>query len=92
MVFVHGFGCDQHMWRLMAPAFEGRYRIVLFDLTGAGKSDLSAYDPARYATLAGHADDLLEVLHALELRQVVFVGHSVSAMIGVLAPSGAGAV
>ena len=85
MVFAHGFGCDQHMWRLIAPAFEDRYRVVLYDLTGAGQSDLAAYDPSRHATLAGHAADLRELLHALGLRQVVFVGHSVSAMIGILA-------
>lgn len=85
MVFAHGFGCDQHMWRLLAPAFEDRYRVVLYDLTGAGQSDLAAYDTSRHATLAGHAADLRELLHALGLRQVVFVGHSVSAMIGILA-------
>ena len=85
LVFVHGFGCDQHMWRLVAPAFEDRYRVVMLDLVGAGKSDLKAYDPARYRNLDAHAADILEVLHALDLEQVVFVGHSVSAMIGVLA-------
>jgi len=85
MVLVHGFGCDQHMWRLVAPAFEAHYRVVLLDLVGAGQSDLAAYDPARYSSLAAHAEDILEVLHALNLRNVVFVGHSVSAMIGVLA-------
>ncbi|GAB3297394.1 alpha/beta fold hydrolase [Hymenobacter humi] len=85
MVFVHGFGCDQHMWRLVAPAFEDRYRVVLLDLVGAGKSDLTAYDPARYSTLQAHADDVLEVLRALDLHEATVVGHSVSAMIGVLA-------
>jgi sigma-B regulation protein RsbQ len=85
MVFVHGFGCNQHMWRLVAPAFENRYRVVLLDLVGAGDSDLSAYDPARYATLDAHAEDVLEVIEALDLEKVIFVGHSVSAMIGVLA-------
>ena len=85
MVFVHGFGCNQHMWRLVAPAFEDHYRVVLLDLVGAGQSDLSAYDPARYATLEAHAEDILEVLKALDLREVVLVGHSVSSMIGVLA-------
>jgi sigma-B regulation protein RsbQ len=85
MVFVHGFGCDQRMWRLVAPAFEGRYRVVLLDLVGAGSSDLSAYDPARYSTLAAHAEDVLEVMRALDLTRAIFVGHSVSAMIGVLA-------
>jgi len=85
ILFVHGFGCDQHMWRLVAPAFEAAYRVVLLDLVGAGNSDLTAYDPARYSTLAAHAEDVREVLQALDLHDVVFVGHSVSAMIGVLA-------
>ena len=85
MVFAHGFGCDQHMWRFVAPAFEDTHKVVLFDHVGAGRSDLSAYDPDRYASLDGYAADVLEILHDLELRDVVFVGHSVSAMIGVLA-------
>jgi sigma-B regulation protein RsbQ len=85
LVFVHGFGCDQHMWRLVAPAFEAEYRVVLLDLVGAGGSELTAYDPVRYSTLAAHAEDVREVLQALDLHDVVFVGHSVSAMIGVLA-------
>ena len=85
MVFAHGFGCDQHMWRFVAPAFEETHKVVLFDHVGAGRSDLSAYDPDRYASLDGYAGDVLEILHDLELRDVVFVGHSVSAMIGVLA-------
>jgi sigma-B regulation protein RsbQ len=73
------------MWRHVAPAFAGRYRIVLFDHLGAGRSDLSAYDPERHGSLDGYADDVLALLHELDLRDVVFVGHSVSAMIGVLA-------
>jgi len=85
MLFAHGFGCDQHMWRLVAPRFERDFRVVLFDHVGAGGSDLSAYDAQRYASLDGYADDVLEICHALDLRDVVFVGHSVSAMIGVLA-------
>src|SRR5688500_19089223 len=85
MVFAHGFGCDQHMWRFVAPAFEDRYRTVLFDYVGAGESDASAYDATRYATLDGYAADVLEIIEALDLEDVVFVGHSVSAMIGVLA-------
>jgi sigma-B regulation protein RsbQ len=85
MVFAHGYGCDQNMWRLVAPAFADEYRTVLFDFVGAGGSDLSAYDPDRYASLRGYADDVLDVLAALDLRDVIFVGHSVSAMIGVLA-------
>ena len=85
MMFAHGFGCDQNMWRHVAPAFADEYRIVLFDHVGAGHSDLSAYDRHRYATLNGYADDILEICRDLELHDVIFVGHSVSAMMGVLA-------
>ncbi len=85
MVFSHGFGCDQEMWRFVAPAFEEEYRIVLFDHVGAGRSDLSAYDPERYGSLDGYAEDVVEICRALDLEDVIFVGHSVSAMIGVLA-------
>jgi len=84
LVFAHGFGCDQAVWRFMAPAFEDRYRVVTFDLTGSGGSDLGAYDRKRHGTLHGHADDLLEIVDDLE-GPVVYVGHSVSAMIGMLA-------
>jgi len=85
MVFAHGFGCDQNMWRDVAPRFADEYRLVLFDHVGAGGSDLSAYDVTRYATLEGYADDLLQVCDELDLHDVVLVAHSVSAMIGVLA-------
>ena len=85
MVFVHGFGCDQAMWRFVAPDFEVDHRVVLLDLVGAGNSDLSAYDPAKYDSLDGYADDVVEICRELDLRDVVLVGHSVSAMIGVLA-------
>ena len=85
MVFAHGFGCDLNMWRFVAPAFEDRFKSVLFDHVGAGRSDLGAYDPAKYATLSGYADDVVEIGHELGLKNAVFVGHSVSAMIGVLA-------
>jgi sigma-B regulation protein RsbQ len=85
MLFSHGFGCDQHMWRYVAPEFEATHRVVLFDHVGAGRSDLSAYDDARHGTLEGYADDVLDIVEELGLRDVVFVGHSVSAMIGVLA-------
>ena len=85
MLFAHGFGCDQNMWRFVTPYFEEDYRIVLFDYVGSGQSDLSAYDATRYGTLDGYADDLLDVIQALDLREVIFVGHSVSSMIGVLA-------
>src|SRR5688500_2035925 len=85
MLFAHGFGCDQNMWRFVAPAFEDTHRVVLFDHVGAGRSDLAAFDPDRYSDLRGYADDVLELCRALDLTDVVFVGHSVSAMIGVLA-------
>ena len=85
MMFAHGFGCDQNMWRLVVPAFTGTHRVVLFDHVGAGQSDSSAYDRRKYSTLAGYADDVLEICHELQLKGLVFVGHSVSAMIGVLA-------
>lgn len=84
-MFSHGFGCDLHMWRYVAPAFERDYRVVLFDHVGAGGSELEAYDPEKYASLAGYADDLVEIGDELDLRDAIFVGHSVSAMIGVLA-------
>lgn len=85
VVFAHGFGCDQNMWRFVAPAFVPDHRVVLFDYVGAGRSRRAAYDPARYATLDGYAQDLLDVCHAVGARDVRFVGHSVSAMIGLLA-------
>ncbi|MBO3086765.1 alpha/beta hydrolase [Cellulomonas sp. zg-ZUI40] len=85
MVFVHGFGCDQNMWRHVAPAFQDAFTVVTFDHVGAGASDLSAYDPVRHGSLQGYADDVLEILRELDLRDVVLVGHSVSATIGVLA-------
>jgi sigma-B regulation protein RsbQ len=85
LVFAHGFGCDQHMWRLVAPAFAEDYRLVLFDHVGAGGSDLTAWQPERYASLTGYASDVLEICAELDLHNVIFVGHSVSAMIGVLA-------
>ena len=85
MFFAHGFGCDQHMWRLLAPAYAKRYRTVLFDLVGAGSSDLTAYDPKKYASLDGYADDVLEIVEEFSEGAAVFVGHSVSAMIGMLA-------
>lgn len=85
IVFAHGYGCDQNMWRLVAPTFAREYKIVLFDHVGAGKSDLSAYDRAKYSSLQGYADDIIEVCQALELENVVYVGHSVSAVVGILA-------
>ena len=85
MLFAHGFGCDQNMWRYVAPRFEDRFRVVLFDYVGAGHSAVLAYDPERYSSLEGYARDVLEICDELELRDVIFVGHSVSAMIGALA-------
>jgi len=85
MIFAHGFGCDQNMWRFVAPTFEDQYRTVLFDHVGAGQSDPSAYSRGRYESLRGYASDVLEICRELGLAETVFVGHSVSAMIGVLA-------
>jgi sigma-B regulation protein RsbQ len=85
MVFAHGFGCDQNMWRFVEPAFRARFRTVLLDHVGAGRSDLRAYDPAKYASLRGYADDVVEIGREFELQDAIFVGHSVSAMIGALA-------
>src|SRR4051794_41507387 len=85
MLFAHGFGCDQNMWRFVAPAFEADHRVVLFDHVGAGGSDLSAYDEARYGSLGGYADDVLEICRAPEGTHAIFVRHSGRAMNGVLA-------
>jgi len=85
MVFAHGFGCDQSMWRFVAPAFENDFRVVLFDLVGAGRADTSSYSPAKYNSLGAYASDVLQIASALKVKDAVFVGHSVSAMIGVLA-------
>jgi len=85
IVFAHGFGCDQNMWRYVAPAFEDEFRVVLFDHVGAGGSRLSAYDPVRYSTLRGYSQDVNELCVALDLRDAILVGHSVSSMIGMLA-------
>ncbi len=85
MLFAHGFGCDQNMWRLITPAFVDKYRIVLFDQVGSGRSDTSAYSRSKYSSLQGYADDILEICDALTITHGVFVGHSVSAMIGILA-------
>jgi len=85
MIFAHGFGCDQNMWRFITPAFAADYRIILFDHVGAGGSDLAAYDRIKYGALQGYAEDVLEICRELDAMNAVFVGHSVSAMIGVLA-------
>ncbi len=85
MVFAHGFGCDQSMWRHVAPHFEDTFEVITFDHIGAGGSDAKAYDPAKYETLNGYAADIVEIGHELNIRDGIFVGHSVSAMIGALA-------
>ena len=85
MLFAHGFGCDQNMWRFLLPAFESDYRLVLFDYVGSGRSDIDAYCEERYATLDGYVEDVLDVCRALSLRDAIFVGHSVSCVTGMLA-------
>jgi sigma-B regulation protein RsbQ len=85
LLFAHGFGCDQNMWRFITPAFENNYKIVLFDYVGSGKSDATAYNQERYSDLNGYCQDVLEICHAINLKDIIFVGHSVSCMIGVLA-------
>jgi sigma-B regulation protein RsbQ len=85
MLFAHGFGCDQNMWRYLASEFEKNYKVVLFDHVGAGGSMLSAYSKEKYDTLKGYADDILEIIHVLNLKDVIFIGHSVSAMMGIIA-------
>lgn len=85
MIFAHGFGCDQNMWRYLAPEFSSRFKIILFDLVGSGNSDISAYDFQKYDSLEGYADDVLEIISEFANGPVIFVGHSVSATIGVLA-------
>ena len=85
MVFAHGFGCDQNMWRFVAPAFEDDFRVIMFDYAGAGDADPSAYDAERHGSLDGYAADVVEICRELEVKAGVFVGHSVTSMIGVLA-------
>jgi sigma-B regulation protein RsbQ len=85
ILFAHGFGCDQNMWRFITPAFEEDYKIVLFDYVGSGKSELDAYDPKRYGSLDGYAADVLDICAALDLANVIYVGHSVSSVVGILA-------
>jgi len=84
MMFAHGFGCDQNMWRFVTPAFEKNYKILLFDYVGCGKSDISAYSSKRYSDLNGYVRDVLDICEELALTDVIFVGHSVSSMIGIV--------
>ena len=85
ILFANGYGCDQTMWRFVAPAFQDQYRVVLFDYVGTGKSDIAAYSRQKYGTLAGYAADVLDIIEAIQGEPVIFVGHSVSALIGILA-------
>ena len=85
MLFAHGFGCDQNMWRFLTPAFENEYQVILFDYVGSGHSDITAYNAEKYNDLTGYANDVLDIINALNLNDVIFVGHSVSCMIGLLA-------
>ncbi len=85
IMFAHGFGCDQNMWRFVVSAFEKEYRIILFDYVGCGKSDLNSYNFERYASLDGYSQDIIDICKAIDIKDVIFIGHSVSAMIGVLA-------
>ncbi len=85
IMFAHGFGCDQNMWKYVYPAFEENYKIILFDHVGAGNSDLSAFEPEKYENLEGYASDILEIINELHLKEVIFVAHSVSALMGIIA-------
>ena len=85
IMFAHGFGCDQNMWRYVSPAFEENYKVVLFDHVGAGGSDLSSFVPHKYERLEGYAEDIIEIATILQLSDIIFVGHSVSALIGIIA-------
>lgn len=84
MVFAHGFGCDQNMWRYITPSFEKDYKIILFDYVGCGKSDINSYDDTRYSSLKGYAQDIIDVCNALHIKQAILVAHSVSCMVGIL--------
>jgi sigma-B regulation protein RsbQ len=85
VMLAHGFGCDQKLWRLVVDRLQSEFRLVLFDLVGSGSSDPAAWDATKYSTLAGYAADIVDIVDELDLRDVVFVGHSVSSMIGALA-------
>ncbi|WP_150269918.1 alpha/beta fold hydrolase [Paenibacillus tepidiphilus] len=85
MMFAHGFGCDQTMWSMITPAFMKDYRLVLFDYVGSGGSDLTAYSLEKYGTFRGYVQDVFDIADAVDLTDMIFVGHSVSSMIGMLA-------
>lgn len=85
MLFAHGFGCDQNMWRFITPAFLEDYKVILFDHVGAGNSDISAYNTEKYSQLEGYAADIINICEEMELSDIIFVGHSVSSIIGMIA-------
>ena len=85
IIFAHGFGCDQSMWKYIAPQFAEKYKVVLFDYVGSGNSDITAYESKKYSTLHGYAQDVLDVIEEMNLKNVIFIGHSISSMIGMLA-------
>lgn len=85
IIFAHGFGCDQNMWKYIVPQFMERYKVVLFDYTGSGSSDITAYESKKYSTLYGYAQDVLNIIEEMKLKNVIFIGHSISSMIGMLA-------
>lgn len=85
IIFAHGFGCDQSMWQYIIPKFAERYRIILFDYVGSGNSDITAYQSEKYSTLHGYKQDVLDIIEEMDLQQVLFIGHSISSMIGMLA-------
>src|SRR5690606_3519943 len=85
IMFAHGFGCDQNVWRYLLREFEKSYRTIVFDFVGSGQSDRAAYDSQRYNSLDGYALDVIEILETLNLKNVVFIGHSVACMIGMKA-------
>jgi len=84
ILFAHGFGCDQNAWKYIVKYFTKNYKLVLLDFVGAGKSDLTAYDPQKYSSLDGYVIDIIQICDALKLRDAIFIGHSVSSMIGAL--------
>lgn len=84
-MLAHGFGCDQNVWRHLIKAYRTEFRIIVFDYVGAGQSDLIAYNAERYKSLDGYAQDVLDIIHALDLKKIIFIGHSVSGMIGLRA-------
>ncbi|WP_025143776.1 alpha/beta fold hydrolase [Pedobacter jeongneungensis] len=85
IMLAHGFGCAQSSWKYITDAFLEDYKVILFDYVGSGDSDLSQYDKRKYATLEGYACDVIDIIETLELSNVIFIGHSVSSMIGMIA-------